>query len=150
MAKQTKCTCPSSNAMREDESEAASHTEDDGCPKELAVLQRCWRENQRIAAPAFKDKTQINKRVQARYDFLMERGQHGHYETMFKCVHEELELQRQALAQADVEPQSTNIVLNAEEWQAFLELCERPARSHPKLADLFAREALVEPTGEGK
>ncbi|ANL71893.1 hypothetical protein AMC83_CH01910 [Rhizobium phaseoli] len=40
-----------------------------------------------------RDKTQINKRVQARYDFLMEEGKHGHYETMFKCVHEELALQ---------------------------------------------------------
>lgn len=39
-----------------------------------------------------QDKAQINKRVQARYDFLMERGQHGHYEAMFKCVHEELKL----------------------------------------------------------
>jgi hypothetical protein len=41
---------------------------------------------------AMQDKTQINKRVQARYDFLMEQGKHGHYETMFKCVHEELAL----------------------------------------------------------
>lgn len=39
------------------------------------------------------DKTQINKRLAARYDFLMERHQHGHYETMFKCVHEELRTQ---------------------------------------------------------
>lgn len=39
-----------------------------------------------------KLKAQINKRVSARYDFLMERGKHGHYETMYKCVHEELAL----------------------------------------------------------
>ena len=46
------------------------------------------------------DKTQINKRVQARYDFLMEQGNHGHYETMFKCVHEEL-AEREAQVRAE-------------------------------------------------
>jgi hypothetical protein len=49
------------------------------------------------------DKTQINKRVQARYDFLMEQGKHGHYETMFKCVHEELAIQAQALAEREAQ-----------------------------------------------
>lgn len=35
------------------------------------------------------EKTAINKRVQARYDELMREGKHGHYETMFRVVHEE-------------------------------------------------------------
>lgn len=38
----------------------------------------------------FDRKTEINKRVAARYDELMQEGKHGHYETMFKVVHEEL------------------------------------------------------------
>ncbi len=37
----------------------------------------------------FKQKIQINRRVQARYDELMREGKHGHYETMFRVVHEE-------------------------------------------------------------
>lgn len=43
----------------------------------------------------FQEKNQINYRVQARYNFLMERHEHGHYETMFNCVHEELKLQQE-------------------------------------------------------
>jgi hypothetical protein len=38
----------------------------------------------------FAAKTAINKRVQARYDELMHEGKHGHYETMFRVVHEEI------------------------------------------------------------
>lgn len=32
-----------------------------------------------------------NKRVEARYDELMREGKHGHYETMFRVVREQLE-----------------------------------------------------------
>ena len=32
-----------------------------------------------------------NARVQARYDELMREGKHGHYETMFRVVREEVE-----------------------------------------------------------
>lgn len=35
------------------------------------------------------DKFEVNRRVQARYDELMRQGRHGHYETMFRIVHEE-------------------------------------------------------------
>lgn len=38
----------------------------------------------------FDRKTEINKRVQARYDEFMAEGKHGHYETMFRVVHEEI------------------------------------------------------------
>lgn len=38
-----------------------------------------------------RNKIEINQRVQARYDELMLEGKHGHYETMFRVVHEELE-----------------------------------------------------------
>lgn len=35
-----------------------------------------------------------NKRVQARYDELMNIGRHGHYETLFQIVREEVERER--------------------------------------------------------
>lgn len=38
----------------------------------------------------FDEKTEINKRAQARYDELMHEGRHGHYETMFRVIHEEI------------------------------------------------------------
>jgi hypothetical protein len=33
-------------------------------------------------------KTEINFKIQSRYDELMRIGKHGHYETMFKVFHE--------------------------------------------------------------
>ncbi len=42
-----------------------------------------------MATRATDRKTIINKRVQARYDELMREGKHGHYETLFRLVHEE-------------------------------------------------------------
>lgn len=39
----------------------------------------------------FEQKTERNIRVQARYDALMHEGKHGHYETMFRVVREEVE-----------------------------------------------------------
>ena len=38
-----------------------------------------------------REKTERNKRVQARYDELMAIGKRGHYETMFRVVREEVE-----------------------------------------------------------
>jgi hypothetical protein len=44
----------------------------------------------RAAAPApLAERTAINCAVQARYDTLMAEGKHGHYETLFKLVHEQ-------------------------------------------------------------
>ena len=40
------------------------------------------------------DKTERNKRVQSRYDGLMQTGKHGHYETLFRVVREEVERDR--------------------------------------------------------
>lgn len=56
-----------------------------------------------------EQKTQRNCRVQARYDELMREGKHGHYETMFRVVREEVERKetevnramRQALTSAE-------------------------------------------------
>ena len=45
-------------------------------------------------------KTEINKRVQARYDELREAGKHGHYETMFQIVHEMMASERAELLAA--------------------------------------------------
>ena len=40
-----------------------------------------------------------NARVQARYDELMRQGKHGHYETIFKIVEDEVEIERQRLCE---------------------------------------------------
>lgn len=45
-------------------------------------------------------KNERNARVQARYDELMREGKHGHYETMFRVVREEVEHARAALSGA--------------------------------------------------
>jgi hypothetical protein len=53
-----------------------------------------------------EQKTARNRRVQARYDQLMTEGKHGHYETMFRVVREEVEQQlaaTQDLAKRDAE-----------------------------------------------
>ena len=43
---------------------------------------------------AMREKNERNARVQARYDELMSEGKHGHYETMFQVVREEIERDR--------------------------------------------------------
>lgn len=45
-----------------------------------------------------REKRQRNARVQARYDALMSSAKHGHYETMFKIVREEIEAERERCA----------------------------------------------------
>lgn len=40
------------------------------------------------------DRRERNRRVSARYDELARDGKHGHYETMFRVVHEEVERER--------------------------------------------------------
>ena len=40
------------------------------------------------------EKSLRNRRVQSRYDELMQDGKHGHYETMFRVVREEIERDR--------------------------------------------------------
>jgi hypothetical protein len=41
-----------------------------------------------------EQKSERNKRVQARYDELTHEAKHGHYETMFLVVREEVERER--------------------------------------------------------
>ena len=43
-------------------------------------------------------KTEINAIVQARYDELMREGKHGHYENMFKIIHEQIAIERKECA----------------------------------------------------
>lgn len=45
-----------------------------------------------------EQKTERNCRAQARYDELMRDGKHGHYETMFRVVREEVEAERERCA----------------------------------------------------
>jgi hypothetical protein len=42
----------------------------------------------------FEEKTRRNFRVKARYDELSREGRHGHYETLFRVVREEIERDR--------------------------------------------------------
>ena len=49
------------------------------------------------------ESTARNIRVQDMYDELMRIGRHGHYETMFQVVREEIESLRQQLGAKDVE-----------------------------------------------
>ena len=44
------------------------------------------------------EKEQRNFRVQARWDELMRAGKHGHYETLFRVVREEVEQERERCA----------------------------------------------------
>lgn len=44
-----------------------------------------------IIGDEFINKSQRNARVRSRYDELMREGKHGHYETMFRVVREEVE-----------------------------------------------------------
>jgi hypothetical protein len=46
---------------------------------------------------AFAEKSERNKRVQARYDALVAGGK-GHYETLFRIVREEVEAERERCA----------------------------------------------------
>lgn len=46
-----------------------------------------------------EQKNERNARVQARYDELMRAGKHGHYETMFRVVREEIERALQGIKQ---------------------------------------------------
>lgn len=44
---------------------------------------------------AFREKTERNKRVQARYDELILEGKRGHYETICRVIHEEVDRERE-------------------------------------------------------
>ena len=48
----------------------------------------------RHGSETFDEKCARNARVQSRYDELMREGKHGHYETMFRVVREEVERAR--------------------------------------------------------
>ena len=41
-----------------------------------------------------RERMERNTRITARYDELMREGKHGHYETMFRIVREEIERDR--------------------------------------------------------
>lgn len=70
------------------------------CPKHHIELtgtgttlgcQACAREQMAEFFPVADAQAQRNARVQARYDELQHIGKHGHYETMFQVVREEVE-----------------------------------------------------------
>lgn len=59
-----------------------------GCGETPDAL--CQREIELDEEIARQDAVERNGRVQARYDELMRAGKHGHYETMFQVVREEV------------------------------------------------------------
>jgi hypothetical protein len=63
------------------------HKEDIG--KLVQAMMLCQEEHER-GVTMFDLKTQRNARVQKRYNDLMRIGKHGHYETMFRVVREEV------------------------------------------------------------
>jgi len=82
----------------------------------------------------FEDKTAINKRVQSRYDKLMTLGKHGHYENMFKVVHEEI---------AHASQQSRIDALEAKLTEAYkqcVDLCENIANDE-EFGEMYATGA---------
>jgi hypothetical protein len=69
-----------------------------------------------------EQKTERNCRVQARYDELMQQGKHGHYETMFRVVREEVEAERERCAKIVDMPPGTEAweVIGGEEGLTML------------------------------
>ena len=63
--------------------------------------------------PVIYDKTELNSFVQGLYDKKMQEGKHGHFETMFHCVH-------QAIKRVSP-PQRTWVGLTKKEFQEAVE-----------------------------
>lgn len=103
---------------------------------------------------AQREKNERNARVQARYDALMAGGKHGHYETMFKIVREEVEA---ALTHAHVGEQCVklrdHLSQALRQWQMYAELeRDRDLKSEQSHEGELFREllaALTAPPGDG-
>ena len=67
----------------------------------------------------FRKKSERNARVQARYDELMREGRHGHYETLFRIVREEVES-----LEADRDAAVAHGARMAALWEAAVHECE--------------------------
>jgi hypothetical protein len=65
------------------------------CPKQAAQSKAALDSLCANLPPDFAEKTKRNARVQARYDELRAEGKHGHYECMFRVVHEEVQRERE-------------------------------------------------------
>lgn len=63
-----------------------------------AALDDYYQQKQRSMVESSEEKRDRNFRVQFRYDQLMNEGKHGHYETMFAVVREEVERVRRGMA----------------------------------------------------
>ncbi len=73
-------------------------------------------------------KEQCNARIQRRYDLLMEGGKHGHYETMFRVVREEIEHSHEADVVLGLELSEAQAILNALRESGVL---DKPMIFHP-------------------
>jgi hypothetical protein len=79
-------------------------------------------------------KTERNCRVQARYDELMREGKHGHYETVFRVVREEVEAEREQQA-AQIEAMRAALEWYADEARS----CEK----NSKVGNYYAGDAIL-------
>lgn len=77
---------------------------------------------------SFEEKTRRNFRVKARYDELMREGKHGHYETMFRVVREEVERRNARLLQKLTEIHEISQEHLLPSWQVIQNI-EATARS---------------------
>lgn len=87
------------------------------------------------------EKAARNRRVQARYDELMREGKHGHYETMFRVVREEVEFARKLACEAGYAR-----VIQQAEIERLTRLAENPpmAQSSKEKQEAFrARQAML-------
>ena len=90
------------------------------------------------------ESTARNIRVQDMYDELMRIGRHGHYETMFQVVREEIESLRQQLGAKDVEIARLKTVPMKYRRMAFnAQLQDENAKLSQQLADSQQREAML-------
>ena len=90
------------------------------------------------------ESTARNIRVQDRYDELMRIGRHGHYETMFQVVREEIESLRQQLASCDAEIERLKTVPMRYRRMAFnAQLQDENAQLSQQLADSQKQVTLL-------
>jgi len=102
----------------ESKRQAAQNKMNDAADTLSIVYQRGFADGKKAAQPEQEpvayDKTELNRFVQDLYDEKMQKGKHGHYETMFYVVHQAIKRQSKKVA-----PQRPWQGLTEEEIQAI-------------------------------
>lgn len=86
----------------ESKRQAAQNKMNDAADTLSIVYQRGFADGKKAAQPEQEpvayDKTELNRFVQDLYDEKMQKGKHGHYETMFYVVHQAIKRQSKKVA----------------------------------------------------